>query len=96
MYSEVLNFKACTVDQLASDMHDIDIDSFLYFVADNVDHNSDTINKLNAIHSMGIACVINAKKCQVPAFKRTNIESSEAVETVKLKTKCFNFFVTSN
>ena len=42
--SEVLKFKACAADQLSTDLHDIDIDSFLHFVADNVDHNSDTID----------------------------------------------------
>ena len=38
-----------------------------------------------------IACVTNAKKCRLPAIKRTTIESSEIVETPKLKMKFFNF-----
>ena len=59
-YSEMLNFEACTADQLGKVLHDIDIDSFLQFVADNVDHNSDTIDGLNTFHGMGIiACATN-------------------------------------
>ena len=75
-----------------TDLHDIHIDSFFHFVADNADYNSDTIDRLNTFHGMGIiACVTNAKKCRLPAIKRTTIESSEIVETPKLKMKFFNF-----
>ena len=91
-YSEVLNFKDCATNQLCTDLHDIDIDLFLHFVADNVDRNSDTINGLNTFHGMDIiACVTNAKKYQLPVVKRTTIESSEIVETANLETKFVNF-----
>ena len=46
----MLNFEACAADQFGTNLHDIDIDSFLHFVADNVDHNSDTIDVLNTFH----------------------------------------------
>ena len=92
-YSEVLNFEACAADQLGTDLDDIDTDSFLYFVANNVDHKSDTIDRLNTFHGMGIiASITNAKKCLLPSIKRAIIESSEIVETAKLETKFFNFF----
>ena len=54
-YSEVLNFKLCAADQLDIDLYDIDNDLFLYFVADNMDQNSDdTINRLYTFHGIGI------------------------------------------
>ena len=88
----VLNYEACAAVQLGTDLHDIDIDLFLHFAADNVDHNSDTIDGLNTFHGMDIiACVTNAKKCRLLAIKRATIESREAVETAKLVTKLFNF-----
>ena len=91
-YTEVLNYEACTADQLGTDLHDIDIDSFLHFPADTVDHNSDTIDGLNTFHCMGIiAWVRNAKKCRLPAIKGVTIETNEIVETRKLVTKFFNF-----
>ena len=91
-YTEVLNYEVCAEDQLGTDQDDIDIDSFLHFAADNVDHNSDTINGLNTFHGMGIiTCVTNAKKCRLPVIKRTTIESSEIDETAKLETKFFDF-----
>ena len=90
-YSEKLNFEACTANQLGIDLQDIDC-SLLHFVVDNVDHNSNTIDGLSTVHSMGIiACVTKAKKYWLPTIKRTTIESSEIVETTKLKTKFFNF-----
>ena len=46
-YSKDLNFEVCAADQLGTDLHDIDIDSFLHSVVDKVDHNSDSINGLN-------------------------------------------------
>ena len=86
-YSEVLNFEACTADQLGTDLHDIDIDLFLHFVPDNVDHDSDTIDGLNTFHGMHIiACVTNAKKYRLPAIQRTTTEYSEIVKTAKFKT----------
>ena len=91
-YSEVLKFKACAADQLGTDLHDIDLDWFLHFVADNVDHNSDTIDELNTFHGMGInASLTNAKKCRLTAIKRTSIESSETIKIAKLEKKFFNF-----
>ena len=91
-YSEVLRFEGCAADQLGTDLHYIDIAPFLHFVADNVDHNSDTIDGLNTIHGMGIiACVTNPRKYQLPAIKRTTTTSSGIVETAKIETKFFNF-----
>ena len=88
----MLNFEACAADQLCTDLHDVDIDSFLHFVADNVDHNIDTIDGLNTFHGMGIiACVTNAKKCRLPAIKRTTIKSTEIVKTGKFEIKFYNF-----
>ena len=88
----MLNFEACAADQFGTNLHDIDIDSFLHFVADNVDHNSDTIDVLNTFHGIGIiACVTNAKKCSLPAVKRITIQSSEISEAAKNETKVFNF-----
>ena len=91
-YTGALNYEACAADQLGSNLHDIDIDSFLHFAADNVDHNSDTIDGLNTFHGMDIiTCVTNAKKCRLPVIKRTTIKSSEIDETAKLETKFFDF-----
>ena len=51
----MLNFKLCAADQLDIDLYDIDNDLFLYFVADNMDQNSDdTINRLYTFHGIGI------------------------------------------
>ena len=84
-YAEVLHFESCAADQLGTDLHDIDIDSSLHFVADNVDHNSDTIDGLNTFHGMGIiACVTKPRKCQLPAIKRITTTSSDIVKTAKI------------
>ena len=72
-YSEVLRFESSAAQQQGTDLHDIDNDSFLHFVADDVDHNSDTIDGLNTFHGMGIiACVTNPGKLvqSPPAIKR--------------------------
>ena len=37
-----------------TDLHDIDIDTFLHFVGDNVDHNGDIIDGMNTFHGMDI------------------------------------------
>ena len=77
---------------LGTDLHDIDIDSFLHFATDNADHNSRTIDGLHTFHGIGIiACVAKAKKCWLPVIKTTTIEICEIVETEKLKTKFFIF-----
>ena len=93
-YSEVLRFESCAAQQPGTDLHDIDNDSFLHFVADNVDHNSDTIDGLNTFHGMGIiACVTNPRKHvqSQPAIKRAIISSSDIVETARIEKKFFNF-----
>ena len=91
-YSEVIKFEACAADQLGTDLHDIGIDSFLHFVADNVDHNSDTIDGLNTFHGMGIiACVTNPRNIQLPAIKRTTTTSSDIVDMANIERKYFNF-----
>lgn len=59
-----------------TDLHEIPTDSFLYFVTDNVGHNSDTINELNTFHWMEIiAYVTNPEKCQLTAIERVIISS---------------------
>ena len=41
----MLNSESSAADQLGTDVHVIDIDLLLHFVVDNVDHNSDTIDR---------------------------------------------------
>ena len=64
------------------------IDPFLHFVADNMDHNTDTVDTLNTFYDMSnIACVKNK------VIKRMTIESSEQQN---LKQNSSIFLVTSN
>ena len=89
-YLERTNSEARAADQLGTDLPDIDIDLFFHFVANNVDHNSGTIND-TFNHIGAIACTTNAKMYQLPAIKRTTIKRSEIIKTAKPERKFLDF-----
>ena len=96
-YSEVIEFEACATDQMGSDLHDVGIDSFIHFVADNVDHNSDTLDGLNTFHVMGIiACVTVPINVSLPCIKRTTTISTDIVNAAKIEIKYLNFSLDIN
>ena len=79
----MLNCEACVADPLETDLNDIGIDSFFHYIAENVDHSSDTIDGLNAFHSIGMHSLCNKRKkvSVTPTIKRETKESSKIVET---------------
>ena len=57
-YTEVQRFENCASHQQNTNMGEVDSSQSLLFVADNVDHNQNTIDGLDTFHGMGmIACI---------------------------------------
>jgi len=89
-YSEVLKFESCAANQSSTEIHNVNETSFLHFVADNVDHNTATIDGLNTFHGMGIiACVTNPSKNRLPPIKRTVTSNSDILEISRIERKYF-------
>ena len=87
---QILKFESCAANQSSTELHDVIETSFLHFVADNVDHNTATIDGLNTFHGMGIiACVTNPSKNRLPPIKRTITSNSDIIEAARIERKYF-------
>ncbi|GFO01027.1 hypothetical protein PoB_002753200 [Plakobranchus ocellatus] len=53
-YHEVQCFEQCAASSQGTDLSGVSSDSFIQFVADNVDHNLRTLEGLGTFHAMGI------------------------------------------
>ena len=53
-YSEVKRFQSCAAKVEGSTKHNVNENACIQFVADNVDHNTCTLDGLNTFHGMGI------------------------------------------
>ncbi|GFO32950.1 hypothetical protein PoB_005945500 [Plakobranchus ocellatus] len=53
-YHEVQCFEQCAASSQGTDLSGVSSDSFIQFVADNVDHNLRTLGGLGTFHGMGI------------------------------------------
>ena len=76
--------EACAADQLGTDLHDIDIDWFFHLVADNMDHNSITIDRRNTFHGKGIIAYYYQQS-------KGRLQKSVISSKAKLKTKFYSF-----
>ena len=92
-YTEVQRFENCASQQQNFDLADIDSLQSLIFVADNVDHNLNTIDGLKTFHGMGmIACITPGQMNRVsPVIKRLTTESKDIIKAAEVEIKYFNF-----
>ena len=92
-YTEVQRFENCASHQQNTNMGEIDSSQSLLFVADNVNHNLNTLDGLNTFHGMGmIACITPGRMKQLSlVIKRLIIDPKEIIETTRVETKYFNF-----
>ena len=74
-YSEVQKFESSTVVAKTQDTS-----HFLQFVADNVDHNIDTIDGNNTFHGMGIiACATPGKQKSPKEIPRVEVTTEKLI-----------------
>ncbi|GFO48677.1 hypothetical protein PoB_007518200 [Plakobranchus ocellatus] len=53
-YNEVQCFEQCAASSQGTDLFGVSSDSFIKFLADNVDHNLSSLEGLGTFHGMGI------------------------------------------
>lgn len=83
-YSEVKKFELCAANTQGADIPGFTSDHVIQHVADNVDHNSRTLDGFNTFHGMGIvAAVTPAVKFQTP-IPRVSIKASDITAKAKL------------
>ena len=80
-YSEVQKFESSAVVAKNQDTsHSLDLLHFLQFVADNVDHNIDTIDGNNTFHGMGIiACATPGKQKSPKEIPRVEVTTEKLI-----------------
>lgn len=81
-YGEVKLFKACAAHQNKDQLENM-ANSFCHFIADNVDHNTETIAGKDTYHGMGLMC---AATPPVATFQRV-IRNSEKPTSIAAR-KC--------
>ena len=60
-YSEIQKFEACAAVEGSSEKQTIGVNDCLQFVADNVDHNTDTLDGKQTFHGMGMISCLTPK-----------------------------------
>ena len=92
-YTEIQRFENCASHQQNTNMGEIDSSQSLLFIADNVDHNLNTIDGLNTFHNMGmIACITPGHMKQSSlVIERLTIVPKEIIEAARVGIKYFNF-----
>jgi len=80
-YSEVQKFESSAVVAKNQDIpHSLDQSHVLQIVADNVDHNIDTIDNNNTFHGMGIiACATPGKQKSPKEIPRVEVTTEELI-----------------
>lgn len=61
-YQEVQRFERCAAVSHGTELPNINSGQFLQYVADNVDHNTRTIDGLNTFHGMGMIVIVTPRR----------------------------------
>jgi hypothetical protein len=89
-YSAVQNFEKCAAVTHGVDIPDYEEDSFIQYIADNVDHNLRTLDGHGTFHGMGmIAKITPSTKVNRPILKRS-VTSGDIVAASKLTIRHYN------
>ena len=86
-YQEVQRFERCAAVSHGTELPNICSGQFLQYVADNVDHNTRTIDGLNTFHGMGMTATVTPRtdaRRTVPRITVTQ-EDIAAVGRIKIK-----------
>ena len=88
-YTEVQHFESSSAYHQVVDLNGLQEDSFLHYLADNVDHIIDTLDGLNTFHGMGIIVSVtprNTASKPIPITKCT-VSSEEIVKAAQIEVK---------
>ena len=63
---------------------------FVQYMADNIDHNTGTLDGLNTFHGMGLICVISTSfELKLVVKRRTDIAQTEVIKKAKIKINAY-------
>ena len=86
----ILYTEASKVRRVAAGTQGVDldlndnVDSFFQWIADNVDHSSETLDGNNTVHMMGIMGTVTPGVCTNHTLKRRRISDNEILEIGKI------------
>ena len=88
-YTEIQRFENCASHQQNTNIGEIDSSQSWLFVADNVDHNLNTIDEVNTFHGMGMIAGITPGPMKQPSLviKRLTIDLKEIIEAARAEIK---------
>ena len=89
-YSEVQRFEASAASSQNTDIPSLDNDVVLQYVADNVDHNTSTLDGKNTFHGMGIIATTTPGTKRANPIPRLQVTSKEVKETNTVPLSFYN------
>ena len=76
-YSEVQKFEGSAAFHQGTEIEGINNESFIYHIADNVDHNIRTIDGLNTFHGMGIIAAVTPRVTATKLVPKVEVLSKD-------------------
>ncbi|CAC5372581.1 unnamed protein product [Mytilus coruscus] len=76
-YTEIQKFECCAAAEKGNDIPNFVAESFLQYVADNVDHNSGTLDGNNTFHGMGIMAAVTPGSFGTKPIPRIDVTSEQ-------------------
>ena len=95
-YSEVKRFEKSAADCLEKDVYPLVAGQFSQFVADNVDHNTRTLDGMNTFHGMGMIQATTPGEERSYTIPRINRKAADLAMQGKIKTHYYKSNVVLN
>ncbi|CAC5425516.1 unnamed protein product [Mytilus coruscus] len=83
-YTEIQKFECCAAAEKGNDIPNFVAESFLQYVADNVDHNSGTLDGNNTFHGMGIMAAVTPGSFGTKPIPRIDVTSEQIALLAKI------------
>ncbi|CAC5372627.1 unnamed protein product [Mytilus coruscus] len=83
-YTEIQKFECCAAAEKGNDIPNFVAESFLQYVADNVDHNSGTLDGNNTFHGMGIMAAVTPGSFGTKPISRIDVTSEQIALLAKI------------
>ena len=88
-YSTVQNFEGSAAVTQGTDIPGYTPDSFIQYVADNVDHNVRTLDGLGTFHGMGIIATVTPGTTSSRFIPKRSVTKEEIAKAGKIDIRCY-------